>query len=423
MGKEIVYCDECATRIVEDEYQKGKAIIVAGKNYCGACKSKAPVPATAPVPAGRAMTPPSSRRLPVPLRGARPSPPRATPPPEGKKAGIIIGGAVAATLIAGIAVTMMSGQKPKSPPKQPVPPPEIVEAPVPAPAPPPVVARPRPAEPAPTTAPAGSLNRKLEEIVSINLLADLDKSIALFKSCEQEADKLGRRKEVDHLRLQYAGVIQEGLQEQVEQSLLNAESMIRRRDPAAAAKEVDITLARVKAAAYFYDSGAQVKKLEAMKKAGEEAAAMRKAGGAKPRGLSGARWRYYEGGWNTIPDFDSLTAKKTGAFTDGGLRIDPRDRDTEYGLVFEAKVVAAVEGNYEFIVRSDDGSRLVIDSKIVVDHDGLRGAEPPGTGEAYLTKGTHTLLLEFFQNQGGFGLEVQWTGPDFDTEVLKVAGK
>lgn len=41
MGKEIVYCELCGTRILAEEFDKGKAITLLNKNYCAKCKDKA----------------------------------------------------------------------------------------------------------------------------------------------------------------------------------------------------------------------------------------------------------------------------------------------------------------------------------------------------------------------------------------------
>lgn len=37
MGSEIVYCSVCGDRILERDFQKGKAVTVLKKNYCSVC--------------------------------------------------------------------------------------------------------------------------------------------------------------------------------------------------------------------------------------------------------------------------------------------------------------------------------------------------------------------------------------------------
>lgn len=41
MGREIVYCEGCGERILEEEFVKGRAVTILDKNYCGTCKGAA----------------------------------------------------------------------------------------------------------------------------------------------------------------------------------------------------------------------------------------------------------------------------------------------------------------------------------------------------------------------------------------------
>lgn len=52
MGREIVYCDVCGVQVPGEDFVRGRAVAVAGKNYCAKCKAKAPA-AVEPVGAGQ----------------------------------------------------------------------------------------------------------------------------------------------------------------------------------------------------------------------------------------------------------------------------------------------------------------------------------------------------------------------------------
>ncbi|WP_129789312.1 family 16 glycoside hydrolase [Promicromonospora panici] len=75
-----------------------------------------------------------------------------------------------------------------------------------------------------------------------------------------------------------------------------------------------------------------------------------------------------------------------------------------------ANLTVPADGNYEFRLTSDDGSRLVIDDSIVIDHDGLHGAEPK-EGTVALTTGVHDLRVEYFENGGDNVLRLEWRPP------------
>jgi len=62
---------------------------------------------------------------------------------------------------------------------------------------------------------------------------------------------------------------------------------------------------------------------------------------------------------------------------------------------------------YQFGLNSDDGSRLWIDEKLVVDNDGLHGPLER-TAYAALASGLHAIRVEWFNKTGGYELELSW---------------
>jgi hypothetical protein len=65
------------------------------------------------------------------------------------------------------------------------------------------------------------------------------------------------------------------------------------------------------------------------------------------------------------------------------------------------------DGKYKFFTNSDDGSRLFIDGKQVVDNGGLHGMEEKD-GEVELKAGNHEIKVEFFENDGDHGCIASW---------------
>ncbi|MDO1446606.1 PA14 domain-containing protein [Rhodocytophaga aerolata] len=63
--------------------------------------------------------------------------------------------------------------------------------------------------------------------------------------------------------------------------------------------------------------------------------------------------------------------------------------------------------NVVFRLVSDDGSRLYINNKLVIDHGGNHGLDPKD-GEMLLKAGKHPFRIEYFQGGGGKGLSLQW---------------
>lgn len=68
------------------------------------------------------------------------------------------------------------------------------------------------------------------------------------------------------------------------------------------------------------------------------------------------------------------------------------------------------DGSYTFRLTSDDGSRLLIDNQVVIDHDGLHGADPKD-GTVTLTAGYHSLRIDHFDRTGGQNITLSWQPP------------
>ncbi|WP_416475320.1 ricin-type beta-trefoil lectin domain protein [Streptomyces sp. LKA04] len=67
-------------------------------------------------------------------------------------------------------------------------------------------------------------------------------------------------------------------------------------------------------------------------------------------------------------------------------------------------------GSYTLRLTSDDGSRLWIDDRLVIDHGGLHGPEPKDA-TVELTAGPHALRVEHFERGGGEQLTLAWRPP------------
>ncbi|GAA1608092.1 discoidin domain-containing protein [Catellatospora bangladeshensis] len=95
---------------------------------------------------------------------------------------------------------------------------------------------------------------------------------------------------------------------------------------------------------------------------------------------------------------------------------------TDFGLAdnFLVHVLGNVNistaGSYTFRLISDDGSRLLIDDNLVIDHDGLHGASAKD-GAITLSTGYHSLKIEYFEATVDNQLTLQWQTPGSTTFV------
>jgi hexosaminidase len=86
----------------------------------------------------------------------------------------------------------------------------------------------------------------------------------------------------------------------------------------------------------------------------------------------------------------------------------------QFGIIFKGYIIVPSTEVYSFSVLSDDGSRLLIDDKLVVNNDGLHGAYEK-SGEIALKAGQHKIELLYFQTGGGKALKVSMS----NNEILK----
>lgn len=123
---------------------------------------------------------------------------------------------------------------------------------------------------------------------------------------------------------------------------------------------------------------------------------------------SGLDYKYYEGTWSVLPDFTMLSPVKSGVAT--SFDLSQRLRDDNFAFVYEGFIDVPEDGLYTFFTSSDDGSRLYIGNKLIVDNDGLHGLIEQ-SGEIGLKAGKHAIRIEFFEATGGQSLSLSYSGP------------
>ena len=120
--------------------------------------------------------------------------------------------------------------------------------------------------------------------------------------------------------------------------------------------------------------------------------------------VQGITYKYYQGAWDLLPDFDKLTPVKTG--TADNFDLSFKNQNDEFGFVFSGYIKIDEAGEYHFATKSDDGSRLLIDGKRIVENDGIHAMIGKNSSAVPLEPGYYPIELSFFERGGGEGLEV-----------------
>lgn len=130
-------------------------------------------------------------------------------------------------------------------------------------------------------------------------------------------------------------------------------------------------------------------------------------------GLTDLSFKLYLGEWDKLPDFSTLQPYREGAIPENLLQLKFDDYKNNYGIVFEGKIKAPQKGEYNFDLSSDDGSRILVDGKKIVEDDGVHPAADIHHGKASLEAGEHAFRLEYFQKGNDAQLYAGWRGPTF----------
>lgn len=107
----------------------------------------------------------------------------------------------------------------------------------------------------------------------------------------------------------------------------------------------------------------------------------------------------------------------SGVVPEISINVPQRKAADQFALRFQGNVVVPKTGKYTFFVASDDGSRIYLDGKLLVNNDGKHGMVEK-SGSVNLSAGAHALMVTYYDNGGGDGLLVTWSGPGFNKRKI-----
>ncbi len=151
---------------------------------------------------------------------------------------------------------------------------------------------------------------------------------------------------------------------------------------------------------YYYPSG--------ISRADEESMKYLPAVEAAPAS-AGVEYRYYEGGGIKRTRHIATKGKLKAEGVIPNFSLSPALAGDHFGMEFNALVEIPERGVYRFHTVSDDGSRLWVDGRLVVDNDGSHDARKMG-GMVALERGYHRIRVLYFDDYMGESLEVGLAG-------------
>ncbi|MFZ9520016.1 MAG: S8 family serine peptidase [Silvanigrellaceae bacterium] len=139
-----------------------------------------------------------------------------------------------------------------------------------------------------------------------------------------------------------------------------------------------------------------------------------------PPSKKGLRYSFFEGNWKSLPNFSSLAAKSSG--TTANLNLNMASAKKNFGIVFEGFVKIDQPGQYTFVLKSDDGSKLYLNDEPLINLDGVHTAKEK-SASIKLERGFTKIRLEYFQDEKKKTLKLSWKGPGHKKENINSSGR
>ncbi len=130
---------------------------------------------------------------------------------------------------------------------------------------------------------------------------------------------------------------------------------------------------------------------------------------------------YYEHSTGAWPDLDSINwtyAEFTGRVPE--FTLAPRTQEEFFNFKFDGFLFIENEGNYEFRVGSNDGSRMVLSNEVIIENDGIHDFKVVASAAKAKAKGAHRVTVYFFEYTGVDSLLVEYKGPDTQGQWSKI---
>jgi predicted alpha/beta superfamily hydrolase len=112
----------------------------------------------------------------------------------------------------------------------------------------------------------------------------------------------------------------------------------------------------------------------------------------------GLKYSYYEGVWDSVPDFSKLSIKSTGITENLDLKFAAK-RDS-FAVQFDGYLHITKKDMYYIWVTSDDGSLVYFNNQLLLNKDGLHAADSPAVKVLPLNPGYYPLSIRYFERAG-----------------------
>ena len=119
----------------------------------------------------------------------------------------------------------------------------------------------------------------------------------------------------------------------------------------------------------------------------------------------GVKYSCYEGNWEALPDFSTLTPVQTG-IADSTFNLGRLPVKAGFACLFEGYIEIVKDGYYFFGLLSDNRSRFYLGDRMIIDYDSRLCAGNPKSFVLPLKKGFYPARLEYLQKEANLYLQL-----------------
>jgi predicted alpha/beta superfamily hydrolase len=125
----------------------------------------------------------------------------------------------------------------------------------------------------------------------------------------------------------------------------------------------------------------------------------------------GFKYAYYEGLWDSLPDFKKLKSVQSGiAGKDFSISKLPKQKNM--ALTMEGQLEIKTDGYYIFAVDADGGAKLFLNNEVLIDYNGIHSSGNFQSFVVPLVKGFYPVRIEYFQKDANASLNFLYIAPD-----------
>lgn len=135
--------------------------------------------------------------------------------------------------------------------------------------------------------------------------------------------------------------------------------------------------------------------------------------------VSGLYYEHSTGSWTKLDEIN-WTALPEFTGTVPNFTLAPRTQEDYFNFEFDGYLYINTPGTYTFQTISSDGSRLTLDSVVIVNNDGLHASRTATSAAINLTAGPKRINLKYFEYDLTHVLTVRYRGPDTNNSYINI---